>query len=104
MIQSNEITFKKKYLNLEDFVSFLNRLRENESQKVYTEYFDGSTVDSYYFMKMSFAGSTIILYETPNAAAGIIQDTPVAPWEDYAEGVFEDFMMDGEFKVFIEDK
>jgi hypothetical protein len=29
-------------------------------------------------------------------------NTPVAPWEDYAEGVYEDFMMNGEYKLFIE--
>jgi hypothetical protein len=33
---------------------------------------------------------------------GIIQDSPIAPWDDYAEGVYEDLTMNDEYKIFIE--
>jgi hypothetical protein len=53
-------------------------------------------------MKEVFLGEEIILYQIYSGGVGIIQDTSVAPWEDYAEGVWEDLVREGEFKVFIE--
>ena len=92
----------KKYLNLEDFISFIKSLEVNESKILSTESLEDGSIDNHTFMKIQFAGETIVLYEFYAGGIGIIQDTPVAPWEDYAKGVFEDLTMNDEFKVFIE--
>ena len=53
------------------------------------------------FQKINFCGEDVILYDTLRGSIGLIQDTPVAPWEDYAEGVYEDLVQEGEYKIFI---
>jgi mannose-1-phosphate guanylyltransferase len=53
------------------------------------------------FKKINFCGEDIILYDTLRGSFGIIQDTPVSPWDDYAEGVYEDLIQEGEYKIFI---
>ena len=92
----------KRYFDLEDFITFLNLLEDNKATKLFTESAEDGSISSYSFMKLQFAGETIILYESYCGGTGIIQDSPVAPWEDYAEGVFEDLVRDGDYKVFIE--
>lgn len=92
----------RKELNLEAFIQFLNGLEYDKSKKVFTEDLDGDT-DSYDFLRMNFKGSDIFLYESPYCSVGIIQDIPVAPWQDYAADVFEMFTGEGEYKVFIEE-
>ncbi len=92
---------KRRYFNLKDFITFLNLLEENKATELCIEYTD-SSIEKYNFMMLYFNGNAIILYGNDNSHAGIIQDTPVAPWEDYAEGVFEDLVRDGDYKVFIE--
>ena len=34
-------------------------------------------------------------------AMELIQDTPVAPWNDYAESVYENLIQEGEHKILI---
>ena len=92
----------KKYLNLQDFISFLKSLEVNESKVLSTESLEDGSIDNHTFMKIQFAGETIVLYEFYAGGVGVIQDTPVAPWEDYAESVWEDLVREDEFKVFIE--
>ena len=90
----------KRYFDLNYFIAFLGLLENNT--KLFTESVEDGSISSYSFMKLQFAGETIILYESYCGGTGIIQDSPVAPWEDYAEGVFEDLVRDGDYKVFIE--
>lgn len=92
----------KKYLNLQDFISFIKSLEVNESKVLFTESLEDGSINNYTFMKIQFAGETIVLYEFYAGGVGIIQGTPVAPWEDYAEGVFEDLTMNDEYRVFVE--
>ena len=91
----------RRYFSKEDFICFLNLLEENKESDVFIERLEDNSIEKYPFIKMQFNGSTIILYEDPSGSIGIIQDTPVAPWEDYAEGVFENLEQEGEYKVFI---
>ena len=92
----------KRYISKEDFITFLNLLEDSKVTKLFTESVEDGSIDSYSFMKLQFAGETIILYESYYGGIGIIQDTPVAPWEDYAESVWEDLIREDEYKVFIE--
>lgn len=92
----------KRYFDLKDFICFLSLLEENKPSEVITESQEGE-INRYSFMKMQFGRNVIILYDTPYCNVGMIQDSPVAPWEDYAEGVFEDLTQLGECKMFIED-
>ena len=91
----------RRYFSKEDFICFLNLLEENKESDVFIERLEDNSIEKYPFIKMQFNGSTIILYEDPSGSIGIIKDTPVAPWEDYAEGVFENLEQEGEYKVFI---
>lgn len=92
----------KRYFDEKEFIAFLNLLEENKQTKLFTESLEDDNVEELTFMKMEFNNWTIILYTHPSGDVGIIQDTPVAPWEDYAESVFGDLTLDGEFKIFIE--
>ena len=92
----------KRYFSKEDFIGFLNLLECGKVTPLYTESVEDSSIDKHNFMKMEFSGDTIILYDHPMCQVGIIQDSPVAPWDDYAEGVYEDFTMNDEYKLFIE--
>lgn len=92
----------KKYLDLEGFKSFIAGLQLDKPEKFYTESLEDGEICSYLIKKEEFAGDSICLYETPYCCVGVIQDTPVAPTEDYIEGVFDDFEHEGEYKIFIE--
>lgn len=92
----------RKELNLESFIQFLDRLEYDKPKKLFTEGLDGE-IDSYDFLRMNFNGNDIFLYENPYCSDGIIQDIPIAPWQDLAADVFEMFEGEGEFKVFIEE-
>jgi hypothetical protein len=91
-----------KYLNREGFINFLRELPNDKITTLYTESVEDGSIDKYNFMKMGFNGNTIILYDHPSGHVGIIQDSPIAPWDDYAEGVYEDLTMNDEYKLFIE--
>lgn len=91
----------KRYFDLNDFITFLNLLEEDKTSKVFTESLEDESTEAYEFRKIKFAEETIVLYEHYSGEIGIIQDSPVAPWEDYAEGVYEDLVRDGEYKLFI---
>jgi hypothetical protein len=91
----------KRYFSLEDFITFLNLLEENKVTELFTESVEDGSISKYIFMKIKFSGNIIILYDHPMCQVGIIQDSPVAPWDDYAEGVYEDFTMKDEYKMFI---
>ena len=94
----------KKYLNAEEFVEFLDSLEPYKIVDVFTESEEDDSESAHKFMKMWFDNSTIILYTHPYACIGLIQDTPVSPWEDYAKGVYEDFTVEGEYKLFIKEE
>lgn len=91
----------EKYFELKDFIDFLESLKENERKVLYTESMEDGSIENYSFMKIDFVGNTIILYDSPDKCSiGIIQDTPISPWQDYAELVFEDFSMNDEYKIY----
>lgn len=90
-----------KYLGLEEFVTFLNLLENNKTAELFTESIEDGSIDKHNFMKMEFSGNDIIIFDHPSCTVGIIQDTPVAPWEDYAEEVYKDLVIGGEYKLFI---
>ena len=92
----------KRYLESEDFIEFLTNLKENKITELFTESIEDNSITTYNFLKMKFSDNTIILYDAPYCCTGIIQDSSVAPWDDYAEGVFEDLTMNDEYKVYIE--
>ena len=92
----------KRYFDLMDFITFLNLLEDNKVTSLFTESVEDGSVEKHNFMKMMFSDNTIILYDHPMCQTGIIQDSPVAPWDDYAEGVYEDLTMNDEYKLFIE--
>ena len=93
----------KRYFDLEDFITFLNLLENNKVTSLFTESLEDGSIDKHNFMKMEFSKNLIILYDHPSYTVGIIQDTPVAPWEDYVEAVYNDLIMNGEYKIFIEE-
>ena len=90
----------KRYLSKEDFVQFIKQLEVNKQQELCVEFPKGYT-EKCMFLKINFCRDNIVLYDTLRGSFGLIQDTPVAPWEDYAEEVFEDLGNGGEWKVFI---
>jgi hypothetical protein len=92
----------KRYFDLMDFITFLNLLEDNKVTPLFTESVEDGSIEKYNFMKMTFSDNTIILYDHPMCQTGIIQDSPVAPWDDYAESVYEDLTMNDEYKLFIE--
>ena len=91
----------KKYFDLKDFITFLNLLKVGKTTKLYSECLEDGFVYTHKFLKMKFANSSIILYDHPSGHIGIIQDTPVTPWNDYAKGVYEDLVQEGEYELFI---
>ena len=91
----------KRHFDLKDFITFLNLLEDNKVTPLFTESVEDGSIEKHNFMKMMFSDNTIILYDHPMCQTGIIQDSPVAPWEDYAEGVYEDLTMNDEYKLFI---
>ena len=92
----------KRYFDLKDFITFLDLLEDNKVTPLFTESVEDGSIEKYNFMKMTFSDNTIILYDHPMCQTGIIQDSPVAPWDDYAEGVYDDLTMNDEYKLFIE--
>ena len=92
----------KRYFDLQDFITFLNLLEYNKVTPLFTESVEDGSIEKHNFMKMMFSDNTIILYDHPMCQTGIIQDSSVAPWDDYAEGVYDDLTMNDEYKLFIE--
>jgi hypothetical protein len=90
-----------KYLNLKDFIDYLREIKYDIPVKIYQEGIEDNSVETYTFMRTKFNGNPIILYDCPNCTVGIIQDTPVSPWNDYAELVYEDLIVEKEYKLFI---
>lgn len=96
----------KRYLNIKDFITFLNLLEENKTTSLfvesitYEEEVEGE-LEECKFQKINFCGEDVILYDTLRGSFGLIQDSPVAPRDDYAEEVFKDLECNGECRVFI---
>ena len=96
----------KRYFDLRDFITFLNLLEVGKPTSLfvesvtYEEEVEGE-IEECKFQKINFCGEDIILYDTLRGSIGLIQDSPVAPWDDYAEGVYEDLVQEGEYKLFI---
>ena len=96
----------KRYFSKEDFICFLNLLEADKYSKVFVEYVEDGSTEEVNFLKIDFKGKftyEVILYDHPSGSVGIIQDTPVSPWEDYAEDAYDDLTMNEEFKMYIED-
>ena len=97
----------KRYFSKEDFISFLDLLETGKYSKVFVEYVEDGSTEEVNFLKIDFKGRftfEVILYDHSAVSVGVIQDTPVASWDDYAKGVYDDLTMNGEFKIFIESK
>lgn len=92
----------KRYFDLKDFITFLDLLEDNKVTPLFTESVEDGSIEKHNFMKMMFSDNTIILYDHPLCLTGIIQVRPVAPWDDYVEGVYDDLTMNDEYKLFIE--
>ena len=92
----------KKYFDKDDFITFLENLEVGKETSLFIEHAEAETEECK-FLKVHFCVEDIILCDTLNGAYGIIQDTPVAPWIDHAEFLFEAFENNGESKVFIKD-
>ena len=96
----------KRYFDKEDFITFLNLLEVGKPTSLYVktpgyeEEVEGD-VEECKFLKINFCGEDIIVYDILRGSFGLIQDTPIATWDDYAELVFEDLECEGEYKVFI---
>ena len=91
----------KKYLSLEDFTNFLESLEiSDKPTKLFSEDLEGEIYE-YNFQKIQFNNNNIIIYDEPMGCIGIIQDTPVGPWQDYAESFFE-YLDDIDNKLYIE--
>lgn len=95
---------KRKYLDREEFIDFLEDLKVGEVKDICTESMEDGEVRSYSFKKDIFNGNTFILYDSFYGEVGIIQDTSMISWEEFAEGTFEVLEMNGEYKVFIEEE
>ena len=95
---------RRRYFKLEDFIDFLKDLKVGEVKKLHTESMEDGEVSSYSFKKDIFNGNTFILYDSSYGEVGIIQDTSMISWEEFAEGTFEVLEMNGEYKVFIEEE
>ena len=94
----------KKYLNAEEFVEFLDSLEPYKIINVFTESEEDGSESAHKFMKIWFSNSTIILYTHPYDCIGIIQDTPIYSWDDYAREIYnDDFAVEGEYKLFIKE-
>lgn len=93
----------KKYLNADEFVKFLDSLEPYKITEIFTESEEDGSISSHNFMSMHFNGSDIILYGHPYECIGIIQDTPLSSWDDYAREVYDDFTVEGEYKLFIKE-
>lgn len=96
----------KRYFDLKDFITFLNLLEVDKPTSLfvesvtYEEEVEGE-IEECKFQKINFCGEDVILYDTLRGSIGLIQDTPAAPWDSYAEGVYEDLVQEGEYKLFI---
>ena len=80
-------------------------MEADKYSKLSIEYVEDGSTEEVSFLKTNFKGKfthEVILYDHPSGSVGIIQDTPVSPWEDYAEDVYDDLTMNGEFKIYIE--
>lgn len=92
----------KKYLDLEGFQTFLSSLKEDTPASINYESTEDSTSDPLPFMKVKFAGVSMILCMMPSSMVTVIQDTPVAPIEDYISDLFS-YLSDKEHKLYIEE-
>jgi hypothetical protein len=96
----------KRYFGLKDFITFLNLLEVDKpvslfvERVTYEEEIEGETEECK-FQKVNFCGEDVILYDTLRGSFGLIQDSPVAPREDYAEEVFGYLIQNGEYNMFI---
>lgn len=98
----------KRYLDLEDFITFLKQLEVGKPTSLYVETIPyeeevEGDIEECVFQKINFCGENVIIYDTLRGSLGLIQDTPVAPWDDYAESVFEDLENEGECRIFIKE-
>ena len=96
----------KRYFSLKDFITFLNLLEIGKTTSLYVENVTyeeevEGEIEECKFQKINFCGEDIILYDTLRGSIVLISETPVAPWVDYAEEVYDDLTVEGECKIFI---
>lgn len=93
----------KRYLDYNEFCKFLEDLEEDKMTTVYTEDNDGNECENSSFMKINFNGNIAILFENAYGEVGILQDTHMMSYEDYAEDLFEYLEEEGRYRVYIEE-
>ena len=91
----------RKYFTSEDFITFLNLLKEDKLEKLYIEDVINDEIYEVPFLKKQFDSSTIILFGGHLGAIGLIQDTPLLSWKQLAEDIFEDLVSEDGNKIFI---
>ena len=94
---------RKRYLDLEDFMDFLKNIEENNPRTIFLEFIEDGSLEQSVFLKMKFNDSLIILYSHPDGEVDVIQDTPVSSLEEYAEEIYGDLILNGEYNMFIEE-
>lgn len=90
----------KKYINCENFIQWLENLKLNNYYSLYVEKDDSEPME-YLFLRVVFDGSDVIIHSCAYGGLGTIFDTPIAPWQDYAECLFNDLEDEGRYKLFI---
>ena len=94
---------RKRYLDLEDFMDFLKNIEENNPRTIFLECIEDGSLEQSVFLKMKFNDNLIVLYSHPDGEVDVIQDTPVSSWEEYAEEIYGDLILNGEYNMFVEE-
>ena len=99
----------KRYFSQQDFYYFLSLLEVDKEESLfvetipYQEEIEGD-VEECKFLKVNFYGEDIILYDNLRGGIDIIQNTPSAPWTDYAKLVFEILQNKGKCRIYLKSK
>ena len=82
---------------MEKFIKFLEGIKEGEEKKITIKSEDN--IETIHCKKDSYKGNSFIIYEDVAMGVGVIQDSPVAPWQDYAEAFYEKLTNNGEYDI-----
>lgn len=91
----------KNYLTAEKFIKILDNLKLNQSFYLYLESIEDQSTTKHKFTRCEYCGNDFILFEHPVEGVAIIEDYPLVSWEEVAEGFFEDFEQEEEYKIYI---
>ena len=86
----------KTKLDCKCFLKWLESLQLDKYTELYIANETTGDVWSNSFRKIEFNCSQIILYEDLMGTVSILQDSPVAPWEDMVSDLYDAFTSKGE--------